>query len=150
MKIFRHFAVWLSGKDESFGAVPFQRKNGKLSFLLIQQHQGHWDFPKGHAEGKEKPLETAEREVREETGLKEFTLLPSPTFLVEYSFWKEQRRVHKRVTFFIAEVKGDSLALQAEEIRDAAWLPYDEAMTKITFPAGRKLLKQVNEFLKAH
>ena len=47
---------------ESFGIIPF-RKNaeGQIQVLLILHHQGnHWGFPKGKANVKEKPLESAE------------------------------------------------------------------------------------------
>jgi 8-oxo-dGTP pyrophosphatase MutT (NUDIX family) len=37
--------------------------------LLIQDSKGRWTIPKGHIEEGEKSSATAEREIREETGL---------------------------------------------------------------------------------
>ena len=37
--------------------------------LLVKHNAGHWDFPKGHMEDGETEIETAIREVKEETNL---------------------------------------------------------------------------------
>lgn len=41
--------------------------SGWLTLILRAYH--HWDFPKGLREAGEQPLETAIREVAEETGI---------------------------------------------------------------------------------
>ena len=41
--------------------------DGKV--LLVQQHQGFWGFPKGHVENGETEIQTAIREVKEETNI---------------------------------------------------------------------------------
>ncbi|EMI53532.1 bis(5'-nucleosyl)-tetraphosphatase [Rhodopirellula sallentina] len=37
--------------------------------FLLMRHPDRWDLPKGHCDGKETYLETAVREMREETGI---------------------------------------------------------------------------------
>lgn len=37
--------------------------------LLVKQTKGHWGFPKGHVEADETEVETAIREVKEETNI---------------------------------------------------------------------------------
>tara|TARA_A100001391_G_scaffold145315_1_gene103003 strand:- start:437 stop:889 length:453 start_codon:yes stop_codon:yes gene_type:complete len=37
--------------------------------FLLMRHPDRWDLPKGHCDGKESYLETAQREMQEETGL---------------------------------------------------------------------------------
>ena len=37
--------------------------------LLVKHNDGHWGFPKGHVEKDETELQTAIREVKEETNL---------------------------------------------------------------------------------
>ena len=44
-------------------------KDQQPLFLLIQQKAGHYGFPKGHVEKNETEVETAIREIKEETGL---------------------------------------------------------------------------------
>lgn len=52
----------------SAGVVPVRVVDGETRFLLLRCF-GYWDFPKGEVEAGEDPLETAVREVREETDL---------------------------------------------------------------------------------
>ena len=52
-------------KEKACGCIIIE--NGQV--LLIQQTEGHWGFPKGHVEEGETELETAIREVKEETNL---------------------------------------------------------------------------------
>ena len=51
--------------EKSCGAVIFDGDK----VLVIQQVKGHWGFPKGHVENGETEIETALREIKEETNL---------------------------------------------------------------------------------
>ena len=52
--------------EKSFGAVVFTRINNNIKYLLIQNLEGIYGFPKGHVEKEEKEEETALREIYEE------------------------------------------------------------------------------------
>jgi len=57
--------------EKSCGVVVFYKNENKPLFLLVQsQLYLHWGFAKGHVEENESEIETALREVYEETGLK--------------------------------------------------------------------------------
>lgn len=43
---------------------------GEHRILMVQQHNGEWNFPGGGFRWREKPAETAARETQEETGVK--------------------------------------------------------------------------------
>ena len=53
-------------QEKSCGCIILNEKN---EVLLIHHNAGHWDFPKGHVEEGETEVQTAIREVKEETGL---------------------------------------------------------------------------------
>ena len=56
--------------EESFGVVPVQKTENDWEVFLIQHIKGrYWGFPKGHAEAGETPIESAVRELKEETNL---------------------------------------------------------------------------------
>ena len=56
--------------EKSCGAIVFRKFHGNIELLLIKHaNGGHWSFPKGHVEEGETEVETALREVHEETGL---------------------------------------------------------------------------------
>jgi bis(5'-nucleosidyl)-tetraphosphatase len=55
-------------KRRSAGVLLLRRDGEDIRWLLLRCY-GYWDFPKGEVEEGEDPLETARREVAEETGL---------------------------------------------------------------------------------
>lgn len=55
--------------EYSCGAVVFTRENGHILFAIVQEQSGAYSFPKGHMESNETEMETAHREILEETGL---------------------------------------------------------------------------------
>jgi 8-oxo-dGTP pyrophosphatase MutT (NUDIX family) len=52
----------------SAGVVVVRKENGIWKYLFLRAYK-NWDFPKGMVVAGEDPLETAKREVREESGI---------------------------------------------------------------------------------
>jgi bis(5'-nucleosidyl)-tetraphosphatase len=139
-------------KDAAFGVIPiYTEVEGGASehlFLLIKHQKGHWANPKGHAEEGEDPLETAQREFIEETGITQFEVAPELEFQEEYYPKVNGEVLHKTVTYFVGWVQSQAMTLQEEEVAEAAWLPYREALDRITFDPSKKMLKAVVKTLK--
>ena len=136
--------------EQSFGVIPIQKIDGQILFLVIQHRGGHWAFPKGHANVGETELESAQRELREETGIRDVIIKTDQIFEERYSksMWREPRRIIvKSVRYFIGEVNNPKLVLQASEVQDAKWATYAEARKLITFDAGRKLIDEAAKAL---
>lgn len=130
---------------ESFGIVPFLNEEGTWKVLLILHREGnHWGFPKGKANPNETPLESAIRELREETGLIVKEVLHDQPMVEQYQFRRKKEIVLKVVHYYAAFVEG-SLILQEEEVRDAKWLTIPEALKQLSFREARHILK---EFLR--
>ena len=63
--------------EKSCGAIVLSPDNTNRKVLLIKhENGGHWAFPKGHVEEGETEVETALREIKEETGLSTLTSAP--------------------------------------------------------------------------
>ena len=146
-------------KEKSAGAIIFRKENGVKYYLLLHYGSGHWEFPKGHIEGKETEEETVRREVAEETGIKDIEILQGFKKYIKYFFrqYKEnvsekERRagktpwVFKLVVFFVAETKTKEVKISHEH-KGFLWLPIDEAIKKTTFKNSKMLLKEANEFV---
>lgn len=133
-------------KDFSFGLIPMYKDGDKIEFLLIQHIEGHWAFPKGHAEGEESCLETAQREFEEETGIKQYRVDESTTFQEEYYPQQEAQILHKTVTYYPAWVSDKNVKIQEEEVVDYGWFEYKEAMKRITFAGSKKILREVKKY----
>lgn len=127
---------------ESFGIVPFLHEKEEWKVLLILHREGnHWGFPKGKANPGETPLESATRELHEETGLEVEKVLRDKPMIEQYQFRRKKDFIVKTVQYFPALVKGD-LAIQPEEIRQAKWLTIPEAMAQLTFKEARHILQR--------
>lgn len=135
--------------DASYGIIPLKKDQGDVDVLLIQQHEGYWSFPKGHGDGIETPLESATRELKEETGLSILELVYNEPVVERYVFTSDNKEVHKTVTYFLALVDG-TLDLQEEEILSAKWVRLKDASTHVTYPEAKALTNQVFEILKNH
>ncbi|MEM6459762.1 MAG: NUDIX domain-containing protein [Planctomycetota bacterium] len=139
--------------DHSCGVIPFRVVDGRREFLLIQHRAGHWAFPKGHPEGDESPIDTARRELSEETGLADVALVEAPAFEERYAFTKKSGvRVEKTVTYYLGEVPrdaSDAVVLQEQEVSDAAWCDAAAAQRRMSFDEGRRLLDEVVAWLAA-
>jgi 8-oxo-dGTP pyrophosphatase MutT (NUDIX family) len=139
--------------EHSFGVIPVYRKGDKTYFLIIQHNAGHWAFPKGRAEKGETELETARRELREETGITDVSISADRTFEERYTRTKwgsPGQQVDKTVRYFLGMVHDPKIKLQQAEVQDSKWATYEEARGLITFDASRKVLDEAAKALKLH
>ena len=140
-------------KEKSAGAIVFfKEKEPELlrkepEFLLLHYTAGHWDYCKGHIEGKETEIETLKRELLEETGIKEFSLISGFREEMNYSFNRKTEQVNKTAVFYLIEVKSKEVKLSFEH-KGFKWLEFEKASKQLTFDNAKNLLKKANEFLK--
>ena len=136
-------------KDKSFGIIPVSKQEKEYKFLLVRHNVGHWAFPKGHPEIGETEEESAKREFREETGIKEeVDLISSAIFYEKYQYEFSGKLIDKTVKYFLGFVDHkNKIKIQEKEIQDFKWVSYNEAMKLITFEDGKKVLQEAFEYL---
>lgn len=101
--------------EKSAGGIVFRRRQNTLEILLLAWKNGRdeteYVLPKGHIEDDESAMETAIREISEETGLKE-EFLEVIKFMntINYSFVATHREwtptIHKEVSLFLVRYTG--------------------------------------------
>ncbi len=135
--------------EHSFGILPYRLIEGQYEFFLIEHHAGHFTFPKGHPEGSETNVETALRELMEEVGITDITVDTEKIFETEYDLTRKNGVIHKFVGYFLGRIENDPpLTLQASEVKNALWLPFESAKTQITFPEDRTVLTDAMAYLE--
>ena len=135
-------------REQSYGVIPIYVIDGEKYFLLIQQYSGSWAFPKGHSESTETPLQSATRELEEETGITNCDILDDRTFSEDYVFMRNKKLIRKNVTYYIGFVKNQDVKIQIEEIKNYRWAKEEEAINLITFKQTKLILKDAIEYLK--
>ena len=115
-------------QKRSFGIIPVAfEQDGSPVFLILRAYR-NWDFPKGGADADESPLETARREMTEETGIREFTLDWGEISMATGIYARG-----KVATYYPARVQRQRLTLPVSqelgrpEHDEYRWVSYDEA-----------------------
>jgi 8-oxo-dGTP pyrophosphatase MutT (NUDIX family) len=130
-----------------------QKESPKPAKSLRKRTRAVLALPKGLVDPGEKPLATALREVKEETGI----LAEPVTKLVDIKYvyvrtWGDGERVFKIVSFYLLRyVSGeiDDVAPDMRiEVKRALWVPLDEADRQLAYSGERKVLRQAQDYLE--
>ncbi len=133
--------------EKSCGVVLFnEQKVLLLQYATGQKEgewdlQGHWDFPKGHVDKGETEIETATRELEEETGIKNIILLDNFRKTINYKIQKRDRKISKEVVFFIATTVETEINLSHEHV-DYGWFDFTSALKQLTYDNARSVLSE--------
>jgi len=136
--------------EYSAGGIVYKQDNG-IQMLLILDSYGKWAFPKGHIESGENIMNTALREVSEETGIsiRDLKIVKN---LGKTDFWftLNNEKIHKYMHLYLMEAKKDVMLVpQAEEkINKAKWVSIDKISEEFGYENGKKLLKKAIKHLK--
>lgn len=134
------------GREISAGVI-LVRNSPRREYLLLD-YGSHWDFPKGHMEPGEDPQTTAARELREETGIRDARFVSGFKESMRYFYRKAGEGILKVVIYFLAETPTGEVTLSYEHA-GYVWLPYEEAVKRLTFRTARDLLAKAQAFLDA-
>lgn len=138
--------------EKSCGALVLRNQKQtdgiKRTYILMIRHTngGHRSFPKGHVEKGETEKMTAEREVREETGVR---IHISESFR-ETVYYKPHPNSNKEVTYFLAFTKQTDIVAQEGEIAEVEWVLLDEARDTLTHDNDKRVLDCAVEYLREH
>jgi 8-oxo-dGTP diphosphatase len=114
---------------QAAGGVVWRRRDGEVQVLLVHRPKyDDWTLPKGKLEPGESHEEAAEREVREETGLR-CDLGPE---LIE-SHYADGKGRPKVVRYWMMSVRDGSFAPN-DEVDEVRWQAVGKAARALTDP----------------
>ena len=138
----------MATRERSAGVIIFHQSGTKqIRTYLLLDYGKHWDYPKGHVDPGESDLDAAMRELKEETGIATVDLIPGFAREIAY-FFRHPRRglVRKEVILFLAETKSKKTTLSHEHV-GFEFLPFDEALQRVTFPNAKQILREAEDHL---
>ncbi len=145
-------------KDYAYGIIPLMQKDDTRYTIMIKLSSGnHRWIPKWHGEPWETALESAMRELYEETGLAitEDQIDTTTIYTEHYTCFsaRHDQDVEKTVTYYTAILPYtdvNDLSWYSEwdgEILDKKILPLTEAIALATYDETARVLREVEEKL---
>ncbi len=130
--------------------IPYKISDGEPLFCVFHRSfPDIWQFVSGGGEDDEQPLETAYREVWEETGIKAKEIIPlvshahvPAAFIGPYyrQGWPVPTYVIPEYTFAF---ETDREPVLSEEHTEYRWLPYSEAKALLRFDSNKVAMYEV-------
>ncbi len=129
-------------REPTSGGIVFRqnKETNDIEILLIQDSKGRWTIPKGHIEPGETAKMTARREIEEETGLKNLSVL---TWLGKIHF--KYRRIDKLVlmttqVYLVQALDSKERPIPEKWMRGIQWFSFVEALDLIEYDDIGKLM----------
>ncbi len=130
-------------REPTAGGVVYRRSpkdSAQIEILLIQDSKGRWTIPKGHIEEGETARLAAEREISEETGLKNMKVL-NWLGKINFRYRRADSLVLMTTEIFLIRAEGDTHSVRPEEwMTNIRWFSAPEALDKIEYEDIGKLI----------
>jgi len=121
---------------------------------VVNQHDNSWSFPKGHVDSGEERLECAKREIFEECGISDLTLIKEfphyERFRISRGARGEDKSTPKLMIFFLFTTKQSEFVLADPIHPEARWVPIDEVSSLLTHPKDKEFFESIKNQLKNH
>ena len=138
----------------SVGVILYCVDKNTPFFLLLKHNKtiygwNHWDFVKGKPIKNETEIQTALREVVEETNLKEVKIKPNFRAISKYSFIKNSgEKAYKEVIYFLGEInKNDKNKVKiSNEHERYEFVRIEKVKDYIEFDEMKKVFDEVIKY----
>ena len=127
----------------------FTKERKDIEILLIQDSKERWTIPKGHIEPGETAKMTARREIEEETGLKNVSVL---AWLGKIHF--KYRRMDKLVLmttqiYLVQALDSKEMPIPEKWMKGIKWFSFTDALDAIEYEDIEKLMLVAKKKIRA-
>jgi ADP-ribose pyrophosphatase YjhB (NUDIX family) len=130
-------------ETKSAGGVVLNKKG---QVLVVNQYGSSWSFPRGHIEEGESALETAKREIKEESGVADMELIKE---LGTYKRHKlgldgsDDKTEMKIITMFLFKTKQEKLCPSDPRNPEALWVDKEKITSLLTHKKDKEFFKSI-------
>lgn len=121
--------------------------------IVVNQRGVSWSLPKGHIEHGEDEIETAKREIYEETGIKELELVRQLGNYERHRIGKDGKEDDqtelKLIDIYLFKAKDQELKPIDPDNPEARWVAIDEVAELLTHPKDKEFFLGVMAEVKA-
>lgn len=124
--------------------------NVQSQVLVVNQNGDSWSLPKGHIDPDEVPLETAKREIYEESGISQLDYIRDLGTYQRFRYKQgiENKEVRKNITMFLFRTSQTELKPIDPENPEARWVDKDKVTELLSFPKDKEFFQNVlNKYL---
>ena len=120
--------------------------NEKIYVALLKDKDNNWVLPKGHFKEGESFVETAIREVYEETNIK-LKIEDLVDKIGEFNYFSDLENSNKNIKVYLFKILKPQkiIPLEKENFVEGKWLLLEDAINEITYQEQRDILKKVDE-----
>ena len=140
----------MTKKTQSAGGVILNNNQ----VLVVSQHGKTWSLPKGHIENNETPLETAYREIYEETGVIQLELIQPLGHYTRYKIGKNNKTddlsEEKTLHFFLFKTQQHIVESQDSDNPDVKWVSINAVTALLTHQKDKEFFNQIKPTLHAY
>ena len=140
-------------REKSVGIILFRYNNRdkEIQYLVLYHRGTYWNFPKGKVETGESEVETAKRELKEETGIDNIQIIKGWRQQTDF-FFKEDRGgkkelIKKDFILYLAKMpKGAEVKISAEH-NGYGWFNYKIAGKYLKFKSLKEIIKEADSYV---
>lgn len=149
--VFRKSAIQSIVREPTSGGIVFRYTRDKkdIEILLIQDSKERWTIPKGHIEPGETAKMTARREIEEETGLKNTSVL---TWLgkINFKYRRQDKLVLMTTQIYLVQALDTHEKPTPEKwMKGIRWFTFADALDAIEYEDIEKLMLIAKKKIRA-
>lgn len=133
-------------KSKAAGGIVI---NSEGKVLLVEQLGHSWSFPKGRIESGETPLETAKREIYEESGITDLKLIEDLGSYQRYQITddgkSEDKSVLKTIFLFLFITTQEKIKPIDTNNPQAIWLKKEDVCNQLTHNKDKEFFQSIIE-----
>lgn len=132
--------------------LVYAKTGKKVDYLLLKRrlHWKGWEFPKGGIEKGEKSINSAKRELKEETGLNALGIKKfrySGKYKYNRKFSTRPGLSGQTFSLYAAKVRKGKVKADKKEHSGYKWADFNSSLKILSWPNQRESLKLVNSWL---